>query len=105
MDNFTIFICILFLIISLITAYKFFFGFVVMIDKDEIIVPDYYLLVLNKKTKIESIKKILVRRNVIALFVGTKKIKINKRNISKPDLKNFFDELTSRTGLEIKSYS
>ncbi len=54
--------------------------------------------------KIDAIKKINAERYWITLFSDYKEIQLDKRLIRKSDAKIFYDEIVSRTKIEIKFY-
>ncbi|MHB8338717.1 MAG: hypothetical protein ACYDEE_14980, partial [Ignavibacteriaceae bacterium] len=80
-----------------------FFGYYIFIDNNEIKIfvgPGG----IYKRMKIDAIKKINAERYWITLFSDYKEIQLDKRLIKKSDAKIFYDEIVSRTKIEIKFY-
>ncbi len=87
----------------LTNCYKFFFGFYINIDDEDIIIIKSFLN-LKKLIKINEIKWITSEKGWIVISNKLKEFKIKKDFINTTQIKSFYDELSSKTKLEIKFY-
>ena len=87
----------------LTNCYKFFFGFYINIDDEDIIIIKNFLSI-KKRIKVNEIKWVTSEKGWIVIANSLKEFKIKKDFINTPQIKSFYDELSSKTKLEIKFY-
>jgi len=102
-NYFIIIIILVFLILVFVNIYKFFIDCFINIDKDDLIVTRNFIN-FKKKFKLKEIEYIYTKNRWLVISVNSKEKKIRKDFIRTSQVKSFFDELASKTNLEIKSH-
>ena len=102
-NYFIITILLVLLILVLVNIYKFFIDCFINIDNDDLIVTRNFLN-FKRRLKLKEIEYIYTEKRWMVVSVNGKEIKIRKDYIRTAQEKTFYDELSSKTKLEIKNH-
>jgi len=102
-NYFIITILLVLLILVLVNIYKFFIDCFINIDNDDLIVTRNFLN-FKRRMKLKEIEYIYTEKRWMVVSVNGKEIKIRKDFIRTAQEKSFYDELSSKTKLEIKNH-
>ena len=102
-NYFIIIFLLVFLILVLVNIYKFFIDCFINIDKNDLVITSNFLN-FKRKMNLKEIEYIYTEKRWLVISVKGKETKIRKDFIRTSQVKTFYDELSSRTKLEIKDH-
>ncbi len=91
------------LILVLVNIYKYFIDCFIKIDKDNLIITRNFLD-FKRKVNLKEIEYIYTENRWLVISVNGKEAKIRRDFIKTSQIQTFYNELSSRTKLEIKDH-